>query len=51
MGRKCPIDGEKKLYLDCLECEEKTCRRAADKRKEGEKYAVHRCEESYSNSC
>ena len=28
MSRRCPIYGSTVLYLDCLECEEKICKRS-----------------------
>ena len=37
MGRKCPIDGEKKLYLDCLECEEKNLQEGSREKERGRK--------------
>lgn len=36
MSRRCPIYGSTVLYLDCLECEEKLCKKVKEKKRSKE---------------
>lgn len=35
MAKICPVIKEKVLYVDCLECKEKECKKAEIKKEEG----------------
>ena len=49
MAKRCPVDGEMKVYLQCMECDDKVCRHPKSlPDNEGvnkNKDVLHRCKE------
>lgn len=46
MAKRCPVDGEMKIYLQCMECDEKECMhpKSVSGNESNTKDALYQCE-------